>query len=270
MGLKRVEVVQQEAGERRLREFQRQHFVDFDQLLSDIQIIIDQANRRGCFAVQYFVPAVKLGSRTIGSPSELLESILFQLRQHGYSASVSPLSDSILHIAWSPPQLPNPFIQPASSNAASSNAASSNTRPSAPAASFHKSEQMMDTTERYAVARKETSPVGGPIQHYIPSERGGDGGGTSMMMMTATSTDPSHLTMQQPISIENGIVRNGPNTAPMIKPAPLRVAATSTSSSSSVATSAAAAPKGREWLHDKLSKWKTRSNRSRTPSPLRP
>ena len=109
MGLKYAHVVQQEAGERRIQEFQRQHFVDFEHLLSDIQLIIDQANRRGSFSVQYFLPGVKLGSRALGSAAELMQFVTQQLRKYGYHVSQSPVCDAVLLISWSPSLLPNPF-----------------------------------------------------------------------------------------------------------------------------------------------------------------
>lgn len=61
MGLEFAESVQEKQGERRIAEFKRSHFADFENLLSDIQWIINEANKRGLFHAQYFVPFVKLG-----------------------------------------------------------------------------------------------------------------------------------------------------------------------------------------------------------------
>lgn len=111
MGLEFAETVQEKQGERRIVEFKRSHFADFENLLNDVQWIINEANKRGLFHAQYFVPAVKLsGARSIAPPNVLVDMLLEQLRRHHYRAWVHPMQPTVISISWRPDRDKNPFM----------------------------------------------------------------------------------------------------------------------------------------------------------------
>ena len=101
---------QEKQGERRLVEYKRSHFADFENQLRDVQWIINEANKRGHFSTQYFLPSVKIGNLRAAAPPHLLSKMIVeQLHRHHYKAWVHPSRPTCITISWRPERDDNPF-----------------------------------------------------------------------------------------------------------------------------------------------------------------